>query len=149
MLVVDVDVPIAQRVPMEAACLVRALGRSKNAARARPAIDASPRQPGASAAGPAARPWLTCDLVEGAAWIDGSATIRELNRSMHWELPVDGPKTLNGVILEHLEAIPEPGTSVLLGGYPVEVVQVLVERHTNPNTRDGRGNTPPVAYAKA
>jgi Mg2+/Co2+ transporter CorB len=38
-------------------------------------------------------------------------------------LPVDGPKTLNGLVLEYLETIPEAGTSLLLAGYPVEVVQ--------------------------
>lgn len=55
--------------------------------------------------------------------VDGSATIRELNRVLNWRLPTDGPKTLNGMITEYLEAIPEPGTSLLLSGYPVEIVQ--------------------------
>ena len=60
---------------------------------------------------------------DGTYLIDGSATVRELNRTMKPKLPEDGPKTLNGLILEHLEAIPESGTSVLLDGYPVEIVQ--------------------------
>ena len=60
---------------------------------------------------------------DGTYLIDGSATVRELNRTMKLNLPEDGPKTLNGLILEHLEAIPESGTSVLLDGYPVEIVQ--------------------------
>lgn len=60
---------------------------------------------------------------DGSYLIDGSATLRELNRNMGWELPIEGPKTLNGVILEYLEAIPEPGTSLLVAGYPVEIVQ--------------------------
>ena len=60
---------------------------------------------------------------DGSYLIDGSATLRELNRHMGWELPIDGPKTLNGVILEYLEAIPEPGTSLLVAGYPVEIMQ--------------------------
>jgi Mg2+/Co2+ transporter CorB len=42
---------------------------------------------------------------------------------MHWILPTDGPKTLNGLILEYLESIPEPGTSLLLEGYPMEIIQ--------------------------
>ncbi len=42
---------------------------------------------------------------------------------MHWQLPTDGPKTINGLILEYLETIPEPGTSLLLSGYPVEIIQ--------------------------
>jgi len=60
---------------------------------------------------------------DGTYLVDGSATIRELNRSMGWELPSDGPKTFNGLIIEHLESIPEPGTSVLIAGYPIEIVQ--------------------------
>ena len=42
---------------------------------------------------------------------------------MDWHFPTDGPKTLNGLIIDYLESIPEPGTSVLLAGYPVDVVQ--------------------------
>ncbi len=60
---------------------------------------------------------------DGSFLVDGSATIRELNRSMNWQFPTDGPKTLNGLIIDYLESIPEPGTSVLLAGYPVDVVQ--------------------------
>jgi Mg2+/Co2+ transporter CorB len=61
--------------------------------------------------------------ADGSYLIDASASIRDLNRTMHWELPVDGPKTLNGLILEYLETIPQAGTSLLIAGYPVEVVQ--------------------------
>lgn len=60
---------------------------------------------------------------DGSYLIDGGSYVRELNRLLKWELPTDGPKTLNGLILEHMEAIPEPGTSMLLSGYPVEIVQ--------------------------
>ena len=60
---------------------------------------------------------------DGSFLIDGGASVRELNRLMEWELPTDGPKTLNGLIIEHLESIPEPGTSLLIAGYPVEIVQ--------------------------
>ncbi len=61
---------------------------------------------------------------DGTFLVDGGANIRELNRIMHWDLPTDGPKTLNGMITEYLETIPEPGTSLLLEGYPIEIVQV-------------------------
>ena len=61
---------------------------------------------------------------DGTYLIDGSANLRELNRGMRWELPTDGPKTLNGLVLEYLESIPEPGTSLLIARYPVEIVQV-------------------------
>jgi len=60
---------------------------------------------------------------DGTYLIDGGANVRELNRSMRWDLPTDGPKTLNGLVLEYLESIPEPGTSLLIAGYPVEIVQ--------------------------
>ena len=55
--------------------------------------------------------------------VNGSANVRALNRSMHMKLPTDGPKTLNGLILEYLETIPQPGTSFKLAGYSLDVVQ--------------------------
>lgn len=61
--------------------------------------------------------------ADGTYLVDGTATVRDLNRMMNWSLPTDGPKTLNGLILEHLEAIPEPGTSLLLAGHPIEIIQ--------------------------
>jgi len=60
---------------------------------------------------------------DGSFLVDGSANIRELNRIMHWDLSTDGPKTLNGMITEYLETIPESGTSLLLEGYPIEILQ--------------------------
>jgi len=61
---------------------------------------------------------------DGTFLVDGSITIRELNRVMQWHLPTEGPKTLNGLILEYLEVIPEAGTSLRLEGYPIEIVQM-------------------------
>lgn len=61
--------------------------------------------------------------VDGSYLVEGSASIRALNRTMHWDLPVDGPKTVNGLILEYLETIPESGTSLLLAGYPMDIIQ--------------------------
>lgn len=60
---------------------------------------------------------------DGSILVDGSASVRELNRNLNIELPTDGPKTLNGLVVEYLEDIPQPGTSVLLSGYPVDIVQ--------------------------
>ncbi len=57
--------------------------------------------------------------------VNGMASIRDLNRNMGWHLPVDGPKTLNGLILEKLEDIPQTGTTMLIDDYPVEVVQTM------------------------
>lgn len=61
---------------------------------------------------------------DGSFLVDGSALIRELNRDYEWELPSEGPKTLSGLIIEHLQNIPEPGTSVLIAGYPIEILRV-------------------------
>ncbi len=55
--------------------------------------------------------------------INGSASLRGLNRVMHLKLPTDGPKTLNGLILEMLETIPQPGTAFKLAGHSFEIVQ--------------------------
>lgn len=60
---------------------------------------------------------------DGSYLADGSISLRDLNRALHWDLPIDGPKTLNGMILEYLEDIPHPGTSLLLDDHPVEIVQ--------------------------
>ncbi|WP_429165898.1 HlyC/CorC family transporter [Aeromonas rivipollensis] len=61
---------------------------------------------------------------DGSFLVEGSASIRELNKEMHWHLPIDGPRTLNGVILEYLEEIPQPNISVRLAGYPIEIIEV-------------------------
>lgn len=61
---------------------------------------------------------------DGAFLVDGTASIRDLNRRLKLALPTDGPNTLNGLIVEHMETIPEPGTSLLLAGHPVEIVQI-------------------------
>jgi Mg2+/Co2+ transporter CorB len=61
---------------------------------------------------------------DGSYLIDGGINLRDLNREMHLELPTDGPKTLNGLILEYLEEIPQGKLSIKLAGYPLEVVDV-------------------------
>jgi Mg2+/Co2+ transporter CorB len=47
---------------------------------------------------------------------------------MKWKLPITGPKTLNCLILEYLETIPEPGTSLKIAGYPIEIVETTENR---------------------
>ena len=59
----------------------------------------------------------------GSYLIDGSITVRELNKILGWKLPIEGPKTLNGLIIEYLEHIPDPGTSMMLDNYPIEIIQ--------------------------
>ena len=66
---------------------------------------------------------VTPDKDDGSFLVNASANIRSLNRMMNWDLPTDGAKTLNGVILEHLETIPETGAGLQLGNYPIEIVQ--------------------------
>ncbi len=62
-------------------------------------------------------------LEDGSYLVTGSITLRDLNRRLDWNLPTTGPKTLNGLITEYLEDIPEPGTSLALQGYLVEIVR--------------------------
>lgn len=61
---------------------------------------------------------------DGSYLVDGTATIRDINKEMTWNFPTDGPKTLNGLILEYLEDIPEANLSVRISGYPVEIIDV-------------------------
>ena len=55
--------------------------------------------------------------------IDGNTHIRDINRALDWELPVDGPKTLNGLILEYMEIIPQNGTSLMVDNYTIEIMR--------------------------
>jgi Mg2+/Co2+ transporter CorB len=59
----------------------------------------------------------------GVFIVNASATVRALNRSLGWQLPVDGPKTLNGLLVEQLETIPQAGAAVTIGEYEFEVLQ--------------------------
>ena len=65
---------------------------------------------------------------DGSYLVDGSASIRDVNKEMTWQLPTDGPKTLNGLIIEHLEDIPQNNLSVRIAGYPIEIVEVSNNR---------------------
>ena len=51
------------------------------------------------------------------------AHVRELNRTMQWQFDERGPKTVNGLIIEHLESIPEAGTGLLIQNHPFEVIK--------------------------
>jgi Mg2+/Co2+ transporter CorB len=59
----------------------------------------------------------------GVFIVNASTTIRALNRALGWQLPTDGPKTISGLLVERLEAIPEPGTMLKVDGYAFEVLQ--------------------------
>ena len=56
--------------------------------------------------------------------IEGTANIRDINRTLGWKLPTDGPKTLNGLILEHLEAFPDGPASLQIGNVRMEILEV-------------------------
>ncbi|MGL4858422.1 MAG: CNNM domain-containing protein [Enterobacteriaceae bacterium] len=61
---------------------------------------------------------------DGSVLIDGTANIRELNKAFDWNLPSDGARTINGLLLEHLEEIPKAGTCVQLNGYNIDILEV-------------------------
>lgn len=60
---------------------------------------------------------------DGSYLVDGSITIRELNQITTWSLPIKGPKTLSGLIIDYMETIPSPGTSIRLHGYALEIIK--------------------------
>ena len=61
---------------------------------------------------------------DGSIIVDGGSLLRDLNRKLGTHFPIGGPKTLNGLILEHFEDIPEAGTSMKLGDQPLEILQI-------------------------
>ncbi|MFT6895629.1 MAG: Mg2+/Co2+ transporter CorB [Paraglaciecola sp.] len=61
---------------------------------------------------------------DGSVVVDGSANVRELNKEMSWCFPTEGPKTLNGLILEYLEDIPQANIGLRLAGYPIELLEM-------------------------
>ncbi|MET0657902.1 MAG: transporter associated domain-containing protein, partial [Steroidobacteraceae bacterium] len=74
--------------------------------------------------------------------VSGSASVRDLNRALGWTLPVDGPRTLNGLIVETLETIPQPGTTFRVGNLAIEILQTAENAVRSARVR-------PVADAEA
>jgi Mg2+/Co2+ transporter CorB len=60
---------------------------------------------------------------DGSWLVDGSSSLRDLNKKLHLSLPTDGPRTLNGLVIEYFEDIPEPNTSFRMGEHTLEIVQ--------------------------
>lgn len=60
---------------------------------------------------------------DGSYRVAGSVTIRSLNRNLNWKLPTQGPKTINGLVLEQLEALPQTSTRVEIAGYLLEITE--------------------------
>jgi len=65
---------------------------------------------------------------DGSVLIDGGHNLRDINRKLNLNLPVDGPKTLNGLIVEYLQEIPETGLSIRISDVPIEVIQTQDRR---------------------
>jgi Mg2+/Co2+ transporter CorB len=70
---------------------------------------------------PSVAPLLSWD-EDGSALADGAMPVREVNRALGLELPTGGPKTLNGLVLEHLQDIPEADVAIKIAGVPIEIV---------------------------
>lgn len=65
--------------------------------------------------------------ADGSLLVDGAANVRELNRAYGWRLPEEGAKTINGLIMESLEDIPDTGTSFRVRGYTIEILQTTAQ----------------------
>jgi len=61
--------------------------------------------------------------ADGSWLVDGSSALRDLNKKLNLQLPLDGPRTLNGLILEYFEDIPEPNTSFKIATHTIEIIQ--------------------------
>jgi Mg2+/Co2+ transporter CorB len=61
--------------------------------------------------------------MDGSWLVDGSSSLRDLNKKLGLQLPTDGPRTLNGLVLEHFGDIPEANTSFRIGSHKLEIVQ--------------------------
>ena len=64
------------------------------------------------------------DQDDGSFIIQGSATLRDINRHTGWDLPIDGPKTLNGLVLEHLQTFPDAAVTIEIGKYAIEILEL-------------------------
>jgi len=84
---------------------------------------------------------------DGSYLIEGGTPLRDLNRKLGFQFPLDGPKTLNGLLLEHFQDIPEPNTSIRIAGHALEIVQtqdrvVKVVRATPPGVAQSSPGSP-------
>ncbi|MDO6805833.1 transporter associated domain-containing protein, partial [Wenyingzhuangia sp. 1_MG-2023] len=61
---------------------------------------------------------------DGSFIVNGTAFIRDVNKTMHWDLPINGTKTINGLIVEILENIPESPVCLRIGRYRFEILQL-------------------------
>ncbi len=69
----------------------------------------------------------TVEIMEqkdGSYLIDASIPLRELNKKLNWQLPINGAKTLNGLIIDQVETIPEDNIKIEIGNYAIETVLI-------------------------
>ena len=59
---------------------------------------------------------------DGSFMIEGTAGVRDINKALDWELPTEGPRTLNGLLIEHLESFPDASCGVEIGNYQFEII---------------------------
>lgn len=78
---------------------------------------------------------------DGSYLIDGSANIREVNRELDWQLPCDGPRTINGLVTEALENIPDSSVCLKIGPYRLEILEPAENRVKH--VRAWRVDSPP------
>ena len=81
--------------------------------------------------------------TDGSYRVGGSVTLRSLNRSLGWTLPLDGPKTVNGLVMERLEQIPQPGRQLEIDGYLFEITEM--QANAIKNARITPGGSPSVS----
>ena len=87
--------------------------------------------------------------ADGSYRVAGSVTIRSLNKNLGWKLPTDGPKTLNGLLLEQLEALPQAGARVEIAGYAVEITETRANSVKATQIRPPQeGGAPPAPRSK-
>ena len=84
--------------------------------------------------------------ADGSYLVNGTVTIRSLNRTLGWKLPSGEAKTINGLILEKLEAIPRPGQRLELRGYSIEITEIRSNAVKTARIRTARSK---AAAAKA
>ena len=84
---------------------------------------------------------------DGSVSVDGGTPVRDVNRALGLNLPLDGPKTLNGLILEHLQDIPEADVSMRIADVPIEIVHA--QGRAIKTARLFRPADPPGASGKA
>ena len=80
---------------------------------------------------------------DGSYYIEGMALLRDINRALSWSLPTQGPRTLNGLVLEHLEFIPEANVCLRIGSYLMETLQITDNVVRNVKIRQVETADPP------